>query len=51
MESLIHPVLSFPQRREPRLLEHFWIPACAGMTVNQMFPEPPAGSSAKLLFD
>jgi hypothetical protein len=32
------PVLSFPRKREPRPLEHFWIPACAGMTLNRRFP-------------
>jgi hypothetical protein len=30
------PALSFPRKREPRLLERFRIPAGAGMTVNQM---------------
>jgi hypothetical protein len=25
-------------QREPRLIKHFWIPACAGMTLNQTFP-------------
>jgi hypothetical protein len=29
--------MSFLRRREPRLLKHFWIPAYAGMTVNQTF--------------
>ena len=24
---------SFPRKREPTLLKHFWIPACAGMTL------------------
>ena len=30
--------LSFPRRREPRALKHFWIPACAGMTTDLSFP-------------
>jgi len=34
------PTLSFPRKREPRLVKHFWFPACAGMTLNQTFLNP-----------
>ena len=36
--------LSFPRKREPRILDHFWIPACAWMTVTESHVPQPAGA-------
>src|SRR5260221_14429903 len=35
-EGLI-PLSPFPRRREPREFKYVWMPACAGMTINQRF--------------
>jgi hypothetical protein len=35
--TLINPILSFPRKPEPRLVEQLYVPVCAGMTRDQRF--------------
>jgi hypothetical protein len=37
LRSTIPTLKSCPRKRERRVVKRFWIPACAGMTVDQTF--------------